>query len=398
MTSIDSLSYYYFGSTNRLASTSDATNNIAGFNVNGNLFSDPYKKISSLKYYYNNLTKDIAVIAGGTIKMTYNESGQKLRKEVYNSGNFVIAKQDYLGSIELSNGTIEAIHHSEGRAVWQSASSSFRYEYNVKDHLGNVRAVVSDLNNNGVLDIANNEIINQTDYYPFGMMMNNPALSNNTTTPDTKYQYNGKEFNADLGLNLLDYGARWYDPAVGRFTSVDPLAEKYKDMSPYNYTINNPISNVDPNGMDVYLFYHVKSENKEDNAMFWNSTLSHARALISSGEIGEGDQAVYKSIQDLGTLETDVETTINTLSCEFGQTKEFGIWSHSGLDGLSEVQVLVKIRYMTVQLKCQLVDGEKLILIGNVMEHRQQDFMDVILEKILMEQGQENLLQANYLN
>jgi RHS repeat-associated protein len=80
------------------------------------------------------------------------------------------------------------------------------------------------------------------------MTMNNPALSNNTTTPDTKCQYNGKEFNADLGLNLLDYGARWYDPAVGRFTTVDPLASEMPGHSPYNYVFNNPIRLIDPDG------------------------------------------------------------------------------------------------------------------------------------------------------
>jgi RHS repeat-associated protein len=60
------------------------------------------------------------------------------------------------------------------------------------------------------------------------------------------YRYNGKELNADLGL--YDYGARWYDPTIARWTRIDPLASEMPEWSPYNYTFNNPILFVDPDG------------------------------------------------------------------------------------------------------------------------------------------------------
>jgi RHS repeat-associated protein len=66
-----------------------------------------------------------------------------------------------------------------------------------------------------------------------------------------QYQYNGKELNNDFGLGWNDYGARFYDPAIARWTTVDPLAEKYNRWSGYNYCIGNPLKFIDPNGKSV---------------------------------------------------------------------------------------------------------------------------------------------------
>lgn len=63
--------------------------------------------------------------------------------------------------------------------------------------------------------------------------------------------YNGKELNSDFGLDWIDYGARYYDPAIARWNAVDPLAEKYYSTSPYAYVLNNPIALIDPNGMEA---------------------------------------------------------------------------------------------------------------------------------------------------
>jgi RHS repeat-associated protein len=69
-----------------------------------------------------------------------------------------------------------------------------------------------------------------------------------------RYQYNGKELNDDIGLGWSDYGARWYDGAIGRFTGVDALADQFVHLSTYNYAGNSPISNIDLWGLQPVFF------------------------------------------------------------------------------------------------------------------------------------------------
>lgn len=64
-----------------------------------------------------------------------------------------------------------------------------------------------------------------------------------------KYKYNGKELQDELNLNLYDYGARNYDPAIGRFITMDVLSALTPGITPYHYVLNNPVSLIDPTGM-----------------------------------------------------------------------------------------------------------------------------------------------------
>ncbi|MBL7790944.1 MAG: hypothetical protein JNK77_01375 [Saprospiraceae bacterium] len=75
-----------------------------------------------------------------------------------------------------------------------------------------------------------------------------------TIGPRNKYQYNGKELNEDFGLHWYDFGARWQDPAAGRWWVGDALAElpHNNPLTPYHYVADNPVNNIDPDGLDWY--------------------------------------------------------------------------------------------------------------------------------------------------
>lgn len=141
-----------------------------------------------------------------------------------------------------------------------------QYVYNFTDHLGNVRLSYTDTNKDGVIQprqyfsqtcdgpfippfqIPNcistsmpGEIVEINNYYPFGLLHNYTATTQNAY----QYKYNGKELQES---GMYDYGARMYMADIGRWGVVDPLAEKNRRFTPYNYAVNNPIRFIDPDG------------------------------------------------------------------------------------------------------------------------------------------------------
>jgi RHS repeat-associated protein len=200
------------------------------------------------------------------IDILYDYTGKKLRKTVTTAG-VVTYIQDYVGNLEWrKQGTnprrLEALYHDEGRIVpaYSNATattpSSYAYEYSMRDHLGNTRLTFADANADGIVQVPE-EINQENHYYPFGMSMGYSWLNN--ASQDSKYQYNGKELSEEFGLNLMDYGARWYDAGTARWWTVDVLASdpNQVDLTPYQYAWNNPVKLIDPDGNCPWCPYAV---------------------------------------------------------------------------------------------------------------------------------------------
>ncbi|WP_281228751.1 DUF6443 domain-containing protein [Flavobacterium aquiphilum] len=243
---IDDLTYEYLLG-NRLNKVSDATGYAEGFkdvvssidygyDANGNMTSDMNKGIANISY--NQLNLPVAIqMAGGTITYDYDATGTKLRKTV--NGNIT----DYASGFQYFNGNLQFFSQPQGYVDWNNGNIDYIYQY--KDHLGNVRLAYKDGDKNGV--VSSGDILSEDNYYPFGLKQRGYNEANVNT--NNKYKYNGKELQDELGLNMYDYGARNYDPAIGRWMNIDPLAEKMRRWSPYNYCFDNPLHFVDPDGM-----------------------------------------------------------------------------------------------------------------------------------------------------
>jgi RHS repeat-associated protein len=236
------------------------------YNTNGSLTNDT-KKTAGIAYNELNLPK-LATITGPpgkTITYVYDAAGTKLERLITASDT---VKEDrfYVAGIEYVGSTTDFIHTPEGRAIPPTGAGDVAYEYNATDHLGNIRVVFGDVDRDGILEAG--EIKQTNDYYAFGREI---AYTGATTpTPDNQYKYNGKEYQFDLAE--YDYGARFYDAIIGRWDVVDPMAEKGRRWSPYNYVMNNPIRNIDPDGMWTAILGGYTTSDPREIAAFINDS------------------------------------------------------------------------------------------------------------------------------
>ncbi len=164
--------------------------------------------------------------------------------------NGSITTTDYAGNFIYENNVLQFFNTAEGY-VEPNGSGGYNYVYQYKDHLGNIRLSYQDKNNDGTIT-ASTEIVEENNYYPFGLKQK--GYNTNINGRHHKYMFGGKEQQDELGLNWYDITARNYDPALGRWMNLDPLAAKRIWLSPYNYVQNNPLLRIDPNGLSDYTF------------------------------------------------------------------------------------------------------------------------------------------------
>ena len=262
------------------------------YDSNGNLTKDLNKGITNISYNCLNLPSVVTFSDGSTITYTYAADGTKL-KTVHKTGS-TTTTTDYCGNVVYENGVQKLLLTDEGYVTL----SDNKYHYYLKDHQGNNRVVI---NQSGTVEETNH-------YYPFGGVF---ASAGNVQP----YKYNGKEYDGKKGLNWYDYGARMYDAALGRFMTVDPLAEKYYPMSPYGYCLNNPIKFIDADGRLPRIYIERKG-------------FGHAFVTV-----GNGDNTIVYTYGRYGELGKDKSSARNT-----SPTGEGVLIKLTGRDAISFIQ------------------------------------------------------------
>jgi RHS repeat-associated protein len=256
---MDNFTYQYeTAKPNRLSYITDA--------VVGNIHTDDIKNQSSgnyvydsigqltgdvlanLYYVYNNEGKVTRIYkTGGTNVLTidYNASGQRQLKTSYNSLGTMLSKTWYVydgggNLVSTYNTNVSTSVTTQAdlllygtRRLGSLDKTTGNYQYELSDHLGNVRATVK-------LTSGNAEVMNYTDYYPHGSAM--PGR-NYISSLSYKYGYQGQEKDGETGF--LNFELRQYDARIGRWFNPDPMGQYF---SPYLAMGNNPVSMIDPTG------------------------------------------------------------------------------------------------------------------------------------------------------
>ncbi len=258
------------------------------YNANGSLITDTGKGITFIAYDDSGMPRRIQFANGSVTEYVYTATGRKLRTIHYTavpgitvrSGEThqlfaaeILSKDsiDYLGNLIMENGVPKQYLFPGG---YCSLNGGISWHFYNQDHLGNNREVVSE---GGTLEQV-------TNYYPFGAPFCEPTVAGvNTNATLQRYKYNGKELDLMHGLKWYDYGARMYDPLLLAWNSIDPLCENYYNISPYAYCANNPVSRIDPNGLDWYQdeFGHLQW-NSDLNADNWQDILSEESKYIGT--------------------------------------------------------------------------------------------------------------------
>ena len=322
------LAYSYDGNLLSGISNTGASGGGGSFthDTNGNLTRDG---LSTLDIDYNdrNLTSRISSGGATLAEYEYLADGTKLRA-LDGGGN----GYQYRGSLIYTQTagqtgspaiTLDCAVTSAGRIVRENTadgSSTYKVQHYLRDHLGSVRAVI---------DGDTGTVIEASDYYPFGKRIQvtapvsepvggsqyasepavapvAPATSVASTSSPNRWLFSGKESQSFLYANipLLDFGARMYNPTIARWTTADPMSEKYYGISPYVYCLGNPISIIDPNGMDIWTMDEkgnvVWVKESDDHRLYYMNN----DGLLSDDYVSVSDRSI---LDDLTKTEAKVD-------------------------------------------------------------------------------------------
>ena len=258
------------------------------YDANGNMTADPDAGLSGMTYNALNLLSGYTEINSGyQTTLDYSASGVKTGITT-KDGNIITDIKYYCGNLIYDGITIWPtrllIDGGYVDITSRLNSISYAYRFYVQDHQGNNRMVTN----------GSGTVLQVNHYDPYGQLL----TSISSTSPVSQYKYGGKEWNSTS--QSYDFGARNYLPALPRWNSMDPLAEKYYSISPYVYCAGNPVNLVDVDGMQWYSY---KDENGDTQYVY------------SEGAIIEREQ--YKNLEYVGYTYHDLET--NKYYSLFGQ-------------------------------------------------------------------------------
>ncbi|WP_271782409.1 DUF6443 domain-containing protein [Aquimarina algiphila] len=318
---MDNLGYTY-DAGNKLLKVTDTGNTTFGFkdgtntnddftyDDNGNMITDQNKGITGITYNHLNLPKTVSISNAqgtGNITYIYDATGVKLKK-IAPSGSS-LTETEYAGNYVYKNDQLQYMSTPEGYATPEG--TEYRYVYQFKDHLDNVRLSYTK-NDTGDL-----EIIEENNYYPFGLThkgYNNTVSSLGNSTAQL-LKFGGKEEQNELGLGWIDITARNYDPALGRWMNLDPLADQMRRHSPYNYAFDSPMRFIDPDGMspdDVVIKGAEKQEAFKELQASVSSELT--LSMDKNGKVTytqNGKGILSKDAKQLTTAIDDSSITVN---------------------------------------------------------------------------------------
>jgi RHS repeat-associated protein len=191
----------------------------------------------------------------------------------------------------------------------------FPYSFTVSDHLGNIRVVVDE----------QGQVQQKNEYTAFGVVQSTDPSKN-------KYLFNNKEL--QTGTNYLDYGARMYQPELGRWNVVDPLGEESRKWSLYNFSFNNPLRFVDPDGRAPYDWIKLQNGSITYDANVNNQSQATIKYGVDS-YIGKTAMLMNASGQQLN-LNANGTATSSTMLNEVTVTGKTGSSLTGTLDNLSD--------------------------------------------------------------
>jgi RHS repeat-associated protein len=209
----------------------------------------------------------------------------------------------YIGNVVYEGNTLSYILTEEGRLVPFGTGSErvFKYEYNLKDHLGNSRVTFMGTDLGGPVDI-----VQKTSYYPFGLVLTQINQESTSGYNKNLYLYNGKEIQdqslGGVNLDWYDFHTRFYDPQIGRWMTPDPLSEVNRKWSPYRFAYDNPLRFIDPDGM-LEDDYKLKQDGSIEFVKSTNSTTDELYATKGDGTINKDNSISVKK----GTFSNEVK-------------------------------------------------------------------------------------------